>query len=121
MTTRIASLGLKGTMIALFQKTNMMKNSRTGEDLYAIVNFVHRPSRRNERQRRHSPSMQALPSLMAILEKESQQYPSSPTRINDVSILSTMECGTSSPYQTHTIKRRGGIFFYINLDFHWTM
>ena len=32
-----------------------------------------------------------------------------------------MECGISSPFQTHVIKRRGGILFYINLDFHWTM
>ena len=62
-------------MIELFQKTNMMKNSRTGEDLYTMVNFVHRPSRRNERKRRHAPSMQDLPSLMAFLEKESEQYP----------------------------------------------
>ena len=64
----------------------MKKNSINGEDLYTMVNFVHRPSRRNERQRIHDPSMQALPSLMAFLEKESQQYPSSPTRINAVSI-----------------------------------
>ena len=48
-------------------KTNMMKNSRTGEDLYTMVNFVHRPSRRNERHRRHAPSMQALPSLLSFL------------------------------------------------------
>ena len=117
----IASLGPKWIMIGLFHKTNMMKNSRNGEDLYTMVNFVHRPSRRNKRQMRHAPSMQALPNLMAFLEKESQQYPSSPTRINAVSIWSTMECGTSSPYQTHGIKRRGGIFFYTNLDLHWIM
>ena len=73
-------------MIGLFQRTNMMNNSRTGEDLYTMVNYVHRHSRRNERQRRHDPSMQALPSFMTFLEKESQQYPSSPTRINAVSI-----------------------------------
>ena len=64
----------------------MMKNSKTGEDLYKMVNFVHIPSRRNERKRRHAPSIKALPSLMAFLEKESQKYPSSPTRINAVSI-----------------------------------
>ena len=64
----------------------MTKNSRTGEDLYTMVNFVHRPSRRNKIQRIHAPIMQDLPSLMAFLEKESQQYPSSPTRINSVSI-----------------------------------
>ena len=64
----------------------MMKNSRTGEDLYKIVNFFHRPSRRNEIQKRHAPSMQALPSLMELLEKESQQYPSIYTRINALSI-----------------------------------
>ena len=64
----------------------MMKNKRTGEDLYTMFNFVHISSRKNEIQRRHTPSMQALPSLMAFLEKESQQYPSNPTRINSVSI-----------------------------------
>ena len=84
------SLGTKITMIGLFQKTNMMKNSRTGDYLYTMVNFVHRTSRRNKRQRIHAPSMQDLPSLMAFLEKESKQYPSSPTRINAVSILSTI-------------------------------
>ena len=73
-------------MIEFFQKTNTMKNSRTGEDLYTTFNSVHRPSRRKERQRRHDPIMQAMPSLMEFLEKESQEYPSSPTRINAVSI-----------------------------------
>ena len=99
----------------------MMKNPRTGEDLYTMVNFVHRPSKRNERQRRYAPIIQALPSLMEFLEKEIQQYPSSTTRINAVSILPIMEYGTSSISQTHAIKRKVGIFFYINLDFHWTM
>ena len=73
-------------MIGLFQKTNTMKNSRTGEDIYTMVNYLHRPSRKKERQRRHAPNMQALPSLMAFLDKESQKYPSSPTRINAVRI-----------------------------------
>ena len=68
-------LGPKKTMIGLFQEISIMKNSRTGKDLYTMVNFVHRPSRRNERQRRHAQSMQALSSLMAFLEKESQRYP----------------------------------------------
>ena len=115
----MASLGPKRTMIRLFQRINMMKNSRTGEDLYTMVNSVHRPSRRKERQRRNAPSMQDLPSLMAFPEKEIQLYPSSPTRINDVSIWSGMECGISSPFQTHKIKRRGGIFLYISLYFPW--
>ena len=53
----------------------MMKNSRTGEDLYTMVNSVHIPSRGKERQRRNAPSMQDLPSLMAFLEKESQRHP----------------------------------------------
>ena len=43
-----------------------------GEDLYIMVNSVHRPSRRRETQRRHDPSMQYLPSLMALLDKEIQ-------------------------------------------------
>ena len=64
----------------------MMKNSRTGADIYIMVNSVHRPSKRKERQRKHDPSMQDLPSLMPLLDKESQQYPSSLTRINAVSI-----------------------------------
>ena len=63
-----------------------MKNSRTIEDLYIMVNYLHRPSRRKEIQRRHDPRMQALPSLMTFLEKESQKYPSSTTRINAVII-----------------------------------
>ena len=63
-----------------------MKNSRTGEDLYTIVNSVHIPSRRNKGQRRHAPSMQDPPSLMALIGKESQKYTSSPTRINAVII-----------------------------------
>ena len=42
MPRRIASLGPKITMIGFFQKINMMKNSRTGEDLYIMVNYVHR-------------------------------------------------------------------------------
>ena len=33
----ISSLVQKRTMIGLFQKTNMMKNSRTGEDLYTFT------------------------------------------------------------------------------------
>ena len=66
----------------------MMNNSRTEEDLYTMVDSVHRPSITKERHRRHSPSIQALPSLMAFLDKESQHCPSSPTRINTVSILS---------------------------------
>ena len=65
--------GPKRTMIRLFQRINMMKNSRTGEDLYIMVDFVHRPSSRKERQKRHAPIMQALPSLMAFLEKEIQK------------------------------------------------
>ena len=65
----IASLGTKRTMIGLFQNINMMNNSITGEDLYIMVNSVHRPSRRKERQRRHAPSMQALPNLMAFIDK----------------------------------------------------
>ena len=36
-----------------------------------MVNLVHRPSRRNERQRRHAQSIQALPSLMEFLEETS--------------------------------------------------
>ena len=72
-------------MVVLFQTTNIMNNSRTGEDIYINSNSIHRPSKINERQRIHAPSMQALPSLMEFLEKESQKYPSSPTRINAVS------------------------------------
>ena len=63
----MASLGPKRTMIELFKETSIMKDSRTGKDLYTMVNLVHRPSRRNKRQRIHAPSMQALPNLMAFL------------------------------------------------------
>ena len=94
---------------------------KTGEDLYIMFDSVHRPSRRKERQRRYAPSIQSMPSLMAFVEKESHRYPSSLTRIYSVSILSGMECGTSSPFHTHVINRRGGIFLYISLDFPWNI
>ena len=58
-------------------------------------------------QRRNALSMQALSSLMGFLEKENQQYPSSPTRINAVSIRSEMGCGMSSPLQNQ--KQREGL------------
>ena len=84
-----------------------------------MVNSVHIPSRRRIRHRRYATSMQDLPSLMVFLEKEIQRYPSSPTRINSVSIWSGMKCGTYSLFQTHTIKRRGENIFYISLYFPW--
>ena len=108
-------------MIELSQKISTMESSRTREKLYIIVNSSHRTSSRIEIQKRHDLSMQDLPSLMAFLGKESHKYPSIPTRINAVSIWSRMECGMSSPFQTHTIKRWSGIFFYISLYFPWTM
>ena len=69
MSRLISSLGPKRKMIGLFQRINMMKNSINGEDPYIMVNSVHRHSRRRERQRRHDPSMQSLPSLMEFLDK----------------------------------------------------
>ena len=39
----IASLGPKITMIGLFQEINIMKNSRTEEDLYIMVDSVYIP------------------------------------------------------------------------------
>ena len=60
----IASLGPKRTMIELFQDISIMKNSRTVEYLYIMVNSVHRPLRIRERQKRHALSIQALPILM---------------------------------------------------------
>ena len=62
MSIFIASLGPKRKMIGLFQKINIMNNSRTGDYLYIMV-------RRRERQRKHALSMQALPSLMEFLGK----------------------------------------------------
>ena len=73
-------------MIGLFQEINIIKSSITGEDIYTMVNSIHRPLKRRKTQRRHDLSMQDLPSLMAFLEKKSHKYPSSPTRINAVSI-----------------------------------
>ena len=107
------------TMIGFFQEISIMNNSSTVEGLYIMVNSVQITSRRRERQRRHALSMQTLPSLMTFLGNEIQQYPSSPTRINAVSIWSVTECGMSSPFQTHAIKIRSGIFFYISLYFPW--
>ena len=62
-----------------------MRISKTGKDLSVMVDSARRPSSRIERHRRHATIMQALPSLMELLGKESHQYPSSPTRINAVS------------------------------------
>ena len=107
-------------MIGSSQKIITMKSSRTGEDPYIIVNSAHIPSRIREIQRRHDLSMQALPSLMEFLGKERQKYTLSPKRINAVSTSSGMEYGMSSPFQTHAIKIRSGIFFYISLDFPLT-
>ena len=44
----IASLGPERTMIGFFQDIIIMKNSRTGEDLYIMVNYVHIPIKRRE-------------------------------------------------------------------------
>ena len=107
-------------MIGLYQNISIMNISITGKDLYIMVNFAHIPSRRIEIQRRHALSMKALPSLMEFLGKETQKYPSIPTRINDVSPRSGMECGISFPFQTHAINIRNGIFLYISLDLPWT-
>ena len=65
-----------------------MAVSRTGEDLYTMINSAHRTSSRREIQRIDDTSMQALTSLMEFLGKEIQKYPSSHTRINAVSTLS---------------------------------
>ena len=93
-----------------------MNTSITGKDLLTMVNSSRKISRILERQSKHALSMHAMSSLMGFLEKESQQYSSSPTRINALSIWSKMECGISSPLQNHKIKRRSGIFFYIILN-----
>ena len=68
----IASLRPKRRMIGLSQGINTMKSSRTGKDLSIISKSACRHLRRRERQRIHSPSIQALPSLMAFLGKGSQ-------------------------------------------------
>ena len=68
----IASLGPKRTMIGFFQKISIMKSSRTGEDLFTMANYAHRPSRIRERQTRYDLNIQALPSLMAFLGKKSR-------------------------------------------------
>ena len=96
-----------------------MRNSITGKKLLTMVNSVRKISRRREIQRKHARSMQALLSLMAFLEKEIQRYPSSTTSIIAVSIWSGMECGMSFTLNTHAIKRRYGILFYMSLNFPW--
>ena len=104
-------------MIILSLGISTMKSSRTGKDLSIMVNPAHRTSQRRERQRINVPSMQALTSFMKLLEKEIQQYPLSPTRINAVIIWPEMECVIYSLYQTHSINIRNMIFFYISLYF----
>ena len=39
----IASIGPKRKIIGLFQDISIANNYRTGEDLYIMVNSVHRP------------------------------------------------------------------------------
>ena len=73
-------------MIGLYQRIGTIKNLRTGKDLSIMVNFACRYSGRRKRQSMYAQIMQDLPSLMEIIGKESQQYPSSTTRINAVII-----------------------------------
>ena len=47
-----------------------MNSSKTGEDLSIMVNSDQRTLRIREINRRHEPSMQALSSLIAFLDKE---------------------------------------------------
>ena len=96
-----------------------MKTSITGKDLFKMVNSDSRISRRWERQKKHALIIQDLSSLMGFLGKEGHKYPSSPTRINAVSIWSEIERDMSSPLHTHKIKRRSGIFSYISIDLPW--
>ena len=70
----------------MYQRIIIMKSKINGEDLSTMANSSHIPSRKRERQRRHAPSILDLPSLTTLLEKESQQHPLNPTRINAVSI-----------------------------------
>ena len=115
----ISSLGQNRVMIGLYQGISTIKSSKTGKGLSIMVDSDSRPSRRRERQRRHAPIIQYLPSLMVFLGKERHKYPSIPTRTNSVSTWSGMECGVSSPFQTHAINIRSGIFLYISLYFSW--
>ena len=116
----IASLGPKRTIVVFYQGISRMKISRTGEDLYIIVNYAHRHSGRGEIQRRYALSMQDLPSLMELIGNESHKYSSIPKMLNAVRIWSGIECEMSSPLQTHAIKRILGILLYISLYFTWT-
>ena len=72
-------------MIGLSQEISTTEISITSKELSIMVNYTRRHSRRREIQRINAPVVQALPSLMGFLGKESQKYPSSPTSINDVS------------------------------------
>ena len=82
----ITSLGPKSRMVELFWGVSTMKSLITCKDLLRIVNSDSRISSGREIHRRHALSMQAMSSLMVFLGNKIQKYPSSPTRINDVSI-----------------------------------
>ena len=98
-----------------------MKISRTGKDLFKMVNYAIRPSRIREEYKGYAPSLQAMSSLIGFLEKKIRKYLSDCTSINAVSIVSGMECEMYSIYQTPTIKIRSGISFYISLYLLWTI
>ena len=68
---------------------------------------------------RLAPILQALSRLMGFQDNKTRKSPSNPAGINAVSIWPGMESEMYSPFQTHTVKKRIGIFFYISLHFPW--
>ena len=69
----MASLGPNRITIVLSQGISIMKSSKNGEDLYIMVNYARRHSRRRLRQSRHAESMQDQPSFMEFPGKEIQK------------------------------------------------
>ena len=85
-----------------------------------MVNSAHIPSSRRGTQRRHTPSIQVLQSLMVLIGKGKHKLPSSHTNINTMIIWSVMVCGVYSTQHNLSINKRSGTFFYVSLNLPWT-
>ena len=99
------------------QWVSIMKNSRTGKEVSTMVHSIRKTSMIIGRHRIYAPSIQYLPSLMELLGNEMYKPPSSPIKINPVTIRSGMGCRVSPPEYIPKIKRGSGIFFLISLYF----
>ena len=91
--------GPKRIPIIFFQGICITSSSTNVKDVSIMVNYDHIPPRIRGRKSRHAPSIMALPSLMAFLDKENHKSLSSPTGINSMSIRPGMVFGVSYLFQ----------------------